>query len=236
MRKLARRVSRNIGSEHIDTVMFWITLAVVGGGRAGDLLLYRISDFARDPSMAFNINQGGMSFFGGFVAVAVVLVIYSRSSGVPLLGLTDITAAATPAGLFLGRLGNVVNRELYGPETSLPWGVTIVSGSAPRHPTALYEALLEGLVLFTLLYPAALWGRGLCVAGRTTGLFLCGYALFRIPIEALRTDYDPFRLIGLPVSLAQLLCIPMCVLGCALLLRVARQPAGPGVSFGGDIE
>jgi phosphatidylglycerol:prolipoprotein diacylglycerol transferase len=98
-------------------------------------------------------------------------------------------------------------------------------GSTPRHPTPLYEALLEGVVLFVLLYPAALCGRGLNMPGRTTGLFLCGYALFRIPIEAVRVDYDPLRSMGLPASLAQVLCVPMFLLGAALLARGARLPA-----------
>jgi len=231
MRHLARAVRTHIGAAHIDAVMFWITLAVVIGGRAGDLLFYEFPEFVRDPWMALEIDRGGMSFFGGLVAVAAVLAAYARSSDIAFLQLADITAAATPAGLCLGRIGNFLNGELYGPETGLSWGTVLAPGAAPRHPTPLYEALLEGAVLFALLYPVALWGRGLCVPGRITGLFLFGYAILRIPMEQLRLDYDPLRSGGYPVSLAQLLCAAMLVVGLVLLSCGARRTTGDRNAF-----
>jgi phosphatidylglycerol:prolipoprotein diacylglycerol transferase len=233
MRHLARVVRADIGVTHVDAVMFWITLAVVGGGRAGDLLFYRFADFIGDPWAILDIDRGGMSFFGGFLAVAVVLAAYSRSSGVPFLPLADVTAAATPAGLCLGRIGNFLNGELYGPTTSLPWGIVFIPGTEPRHPTPLYEAILEGAALFALLYPAALWGQRLRVPGRTTGLFLCGYAFFRVAMEELRLDYDPLRSAGYRISLAQLLCVPMLLGGVAMVASSARRSRSGMPSAGG---
>ncbi|TPK87360.1 prolipoprotein diacylglyceryl transferase [Mesorhizobium sp. B2-4-17] len=223
MRALAQSARTDIDPAHIDAVMFWITLAVVGGGRAGDLFFYRFGEFVSNPWMILNVEHGGMSFFGGLLAVILALVLYTRQSGVSLLRLADITAAATPAGLCLGRIGNFMNGELFGPQTDLPWAIAVTSGVPARHPTQLYEALFEGALLFLLLYPAALWGGNLKFPGRTTGMFLCGYTVLRFLLETLRTDDDPLRSAGHLLSLSQLLCLPFMVLGIALLLPEFRR-------------
>ncbi|WP_292622097.1 prolipoprotein diacylglyceryl transferase [Mesorhizobium sp.] len=222
MRILAKSGRTSIGADHVDGVMFWITLAVICGGRAGDLLLYRPNDFFANPMGVLDIDQGGMSFFGGLIAVVIVVVLYARAQKLPLLGLADVTAASTPIGLGMGRVGNFMNGELFGPRTSLPWGIAVDPGAAASHPTQLYEAVLEGLVLLGMLYPAALWGRRLAFPGRTTGLFMSGYGFLRFFVEILRTDDDPLRSGGHLLSLSQWLCLPMFLGGLLLILRSSK--------------
>ncbi|TIM05507.1 prolipoprotein diacylglyceryl transferase [Mesorhizobium sp.] len=217
MRVLARSTYSAISARHIDAVMFWITIGVTAGGRAGNLVFYEFGKLKADPGSLFDFRQGGMAFFGGLIGVAVALILYTRWHRLPLLQLADITAAAAPAGLCLGRIGNFLNGELYGPETGLPWGLAFTHDGYSRHPTQLYEAGLEGVVLFVLLYPAACWGHTLAYPGRTVGLFMSLYALFRVAVEVLRVEYDPLRSAGYPLSISQLLCIPMLMIGIALI-------------------
>ncbi|MER9924456.1 prolipoprotein diacylglyceryl transferase [Mesorhizobium sp. M0048] len=219
MRALAARKSQTISVGHIDAVMFWITIGVTSGGRVGDLVFYEFDRLAEDPSLVFDFSQGGMAFFGGLLGVAAAIVLYARWQGLPPLQLADIAAAATPAGLGLGRIGNFLNGELFGPETVLPWGLALTPFGHPRHPTQLYEAGLEGVLLFALVYPAAFWGKALTFPGRTAGLFMSLYALFRIGAEFLRSEPDPFRSAGYAFSMSQLLCIPMLLLGISLWRR-----------------
>ena len=231
--------------EQAEELLTWVVLGVVLGGRLGFVLFYEPGYYLANPGQILKLWQGGMSFHGGFLGVVVAAWIYCRRHGVPALGLADALAVATPIGLGLGRVANFINAELWGRPTDLPWGVIFpgeaaqdcpgVSGLCARHPSQLYEAGLEGVVLaavlFLLVRRGALRRRGLAL-----GVFLAGYGLSRFVVEFFRqadaqfiTAGNPLgHVIGGPVwglSMGQLLSLPMILIGLGFVLMARRRAA-----------
>ncbi|MER8732710.1 prolipoprotein diacylglyceryl transferase [Mesorhizobium sp. M1227] len=203
----------------VDNLMFWMSVGCVLGGRIGYVLFYGIALGTSPIEDLFRFNRGGMSFFGGLIAVTLTMYIFAWKTKKNLLSLTDLVAGSAPAGLFLGRIGNYFNREIFGPPTSLPWAITDPSDGIARHPTQLYEALLEGIVLLVILYPI-LWLRPPAAKpGLVSGLFLVLYSFFRALMELLRDDS---WITGVPFSISQVLCIPVAVVGLYLIFRTTR--------------
>ena len=213
----------------IDDLLPWGVLGVILGGRLGYVLFYQTSIYMHDPLAIFKVWQGGMSFHGGVTGVIIALLAFSYMRKINLLRLSDIFCTAAPIGIFFGRLANFVNGELYGRVTDAPIGMVFPGGGPePRHPSQLYEAGLEGLLLLTvlgaLLHVKAVRER----PGVLTGVFLCGYALCRIVVEFFR---EPDYFLGLywgAVSMGQMLSVPMILLGggvIAYALRHGRQSA-----------
>jgi phosphatidylglycerol:prolipoprotein diacylglycerol transferase len=207
----------------VDDLVFYGMLGVILGGRLGYTLVYGWDEIAADPLYVLKIWKGGMSFHGGLVGVMVAMWLYGRSIGNTMMRMTDFVAPFVPIGLGLGRIGNFINGELWGRETDVPWAFN-VNGSA-LHPTQLYEALLEGLVLFVLLYAYSAKPRPYRAV---SGLFLLLYGVFRFVVEFYRVPDahmgDGGYLAWGWLTTGQLLCLPMIVGGIVLLALAYRRP------------
>ena len=228
----------------IDDFILWVTLGMILGGRTGYVLFYNLPFFIEHPAASFRQWEGGMSFHGGFLGVATAGLVFSLRHKASLLSVADLLALATPPGLFLGRLANFINNELWGRPTDVPWAVIFPGDAAQdclgvvsvcaRHPSQIYEALLEGLLLGTVLIYLA-WRRGwLKMPGALTGTFLVGYGAARSFVELFRQPDAQFVAPGNPVghaihfgdwglTMGQVLSAPMILVGLALILFAVRQ-------------
>ncbi|MGB6173311.1 MAG: prolipoprotein diacylglyceryl transferase, partial [Xanthobacteraceae bacterium] len=200
-----------------DDFVIWITLGIILGGRTGYVLFYNLPLFAAHPLQIFELWTGGMSFHGGVIGCAVAIVLFAWRRRIPVLSLADVTAGVAPIGLFLGRLANFINGELWGRPTDVPWAMVFPNGGPiPRHPSQLYEATLEGVVLFIVL--AILMRSGaLKRPGVVTGAFLVGYGIARTTCEFFREpDVQVGFLWGSQwLTMGMLLCIPLILIGLA---------------------
>ena len=208
--------------EQIDDLIFYGALGVILGGRLGSMFFYNFDQVLADPLSIFRIWEGGMSFHGGLLGVIVAMAWWGRSIGVSFMPLMDFVAPIVPIGLGAGRIGNFVNGELWGKPTDLPWAV-VVDG-VPRHPSQLYEALLEGAVLFALLW---LFSRRPRPVMSVAGLFLLLYGLARFAVEFVRLpDAHIGYLAGGWFTMGMLLTLPMIAAGLVMIARAyARKPA-----------
>lgn len=220
----------------VDDYVLWVALGVIVGGRLGYVLFYHPGLFLSDPLAVLQIWEGGMSFHGGFIGVALAVTGFAWRNKVSLLRLADMTAPCVPFGLFFGRVANFVNAELWGRPTDGPWGVVFCNerlsqigcpaGLIPRHPSQLYEAALEGVVLFLILLWATHIARRLPHHGFVAGLFLLFYGLFRIAVETVREpDEHLAGLFPFDLTMGMLLSVPMVLAGLWLLLRARRVSA-----------
>jgi phosphatidylglycerol:prolipoprotein diacylglycerol transferase len=231
----------------IDDLILWITLGVIVGGRTGYVLFYMFplasgrATLLHDPLEVLRLWHGGMSFHGGMLGVAVALVAFARAQRLSLLSLADVVAACAPIGLGFGRVANFINGELWGRVTTLPWGMVFcgrhietyadgscVAGPLPRHPSQLYEASLEGLVLFLILRLATHRARWLARPGQVTGVFLTFYALFRIALENVRMPDEGLRDLPFGLTVGIMLSVPMLLAGGFLIWRGSRLASRPG--------
>jgi phosphatidylglycerol:prolipoprotein diacylglycerol transferase len=204
----------------IDDLILWITLGVILGGRLGYVLFYAPGLFVSDPLEVLKVWNGGMSFHGGLLGVTVALVGFALKNRIDPFKLGDLAAPAVPIGLFFGRIANFINGELWGRETTAPWGVIFPhAGPIPRHPSQLYEAVLEGLVLFLLLRLATHRWLWLQRRGAVAGLFLLGYAVFRMSLENVRQPDVFMPDFPLGLTMGMLLSLPMALAGAYLIWR-----------------
>jgi phosphatidylglycerol:prolipoprotein diacylglycerol transferase len=207
-----------------DDFVIWITLGIILGGRIGYVLFYNLPHFAANPVEIFQLWNGGMSFHGGVIGCILAVVLFAQRRGVPILSLADVTAAVAPIGLFLGRLANFINGELWGRPTDVPWAMVFPhAGDLPRHPSQLYEAGLEGVVLFIVLALLVRSG-ALKRPGFLTGVFAIGYAVARITCEFFREPDVQLGFLWGGLTMGMLLCIPLLLAGIAIL-AIAFQHA-----------
>jgi len=220
----ARAVGGVAAAAWVGDLIFYAAIGGVIGGRLGYILFYDLPAYLATPWKMLAVWEGGMSFHGGAIGLALALVWLARQSGHSLLALGDALVPVVPLALFFGRLGNFANGELWGAPTGLPWGVVFPgAGPEPRHPTQLYQAGLEGLALFMLLWWLSARPQP---RGFLSGLFLVGYALARGLVEIWRVpDAHIGYLFGGWLTMGQLLSAPMLVIGLLLLLRAAGRPA-----------
>ncbi len=230
--------------DRVDDLLTWVILGVILGGRLGFVLFYEPAYYLSNPGQILQVWQGGMSFHGGFAGVIVATWAWSRSHGVPVLRLADAMAVVAPIGIFFGRVANFINAELWGRPTDLPWGVVFpgeaaqacpgIVGPCARHPSQLYEAGLEGLLLGLILLVLVRVG-GLRRPGLAFGFFLFGYGLARMFVELFRvadaqfiTPDNPLgHVLGGPViglTMGQTLSVPMVLIGLALVVHARRRP------------
>lgn len=220
VRSEARRRELQLDSEAVADMIFSLALGVVLGGRLGYILFYDLATYLANPLKMLYIWQGGMSFHGGLAGVVLAMVWFARSRSLPFAQVADLAALAAPVGLGLGRIGNFINGELYGRVTTLPWGIVFPEGGAqPRHPSQLYEAALEGLLLFFVVRFVA---RRIPVPGSAMAAFLAGYGLFRSLVELFREPDSQLGFFFGIFSMGQLLSLPLFVIGMLLLLRFGR--------------
>ncbi len=219
---LAERPPRLVGRKDIDDFLAWATLGVVLGGRIGYVLFYNFGYFAAHPSEIPAMWHGGMSFHGGALGVTAAILWFTRKRRLPVLAFADIIAAAIPIGLFFGRIANFINDELWGRVTDVPWAMVFPNGGpVPRHPSQLYEAFFEGIVLFLLLLAAERRGARRR-PGLMTGLFLAGYAAARMSGELFRQPDAQLGFLILGTTMGQLLSLPLLVAGLWLIARARR--------------
>ena len=214
-----------ISLTQMDDFILWVTLGIIVGGRTGYVLFYNLPFFIQHPPEIFELWKGGMSFHGGFLGCVVAVMWFARRNGIPILSLGDIVTAVGPIGLFLGRLANFINSELWGrvADSSLPWGVIFPNGGPdPRHPSQLYEAFLEGIVLFTVLAVMIRMG-ALKRPGLILGSFILIYALARITGEMFREPDPQLGFLWGGLTMGMLLSVPMVVAGIILIVLAWRR-------------
>ena len=230
----------------IDDLVLWLTLGIILGGRLGYILFYMLmnegqrSGLAANPLAAFKIWEGGMSFHGGFLGVCVAILLFARQQKIDVLKLGDLIAPVAPIGIFFGRIANYINGELWGRVTDHPFGVVFCNqtiqaanggrcpaGPDPRHPSQLYEAALEGLLLFAILWVATHRLKWLQRRGALIGTFLVGYGLFRALLENVRNPDEGMPIFPFGLTMGMILSIPMLLVGVWLLWKALREPADP---------
>jgi phosphatidylglycerol---prolipoprotein diacylglyceryl transferase len=208
-----------------DDFVLWVTLGVILGGRLGYVLFYNPARFAAHPAEIVQLWNGGMSFHGGFTGVVIATVLFARSRGIPWLSLGDVTCAVYPIGHFLGRIANFINGELWGRITDVPWAMVFPAGGPfPRHPSQLYQATLEGLLLLVLLGLALRQG-ALKRPGLVIGLFAVGYGVTRFICEFFREPDAQLGYLWGGLTMGMLLSIPLIIAGLIFIAYALRRPA-----------
>jgi phosphatidylglycerol---prolipoprotein diacylglyceryl transferase len=212
-----------------DDFVLWVTLGIILGGRTGYVLFYNFDFFIAHPFEILEVWKGGMSFHGGFLGCVIAVVLFSLKRKIPILSVGDVTCAVGPIGLFLGRLANFVNGELWGRQTDVPWAMVFPSreaGPFPRHPSQLYEAVLEGLVLFVILSLLVRAG-ALKRPGFIIGAFAIGYAVARSFCELFREPDVQLGFLWGGTTMGMLLSVPLLIAGIALIaFALRRKPLG----------
>ncbi len=223
----ARREDVVVRPEEVGDLLFYGMIGVIVGGRLGYVLFYATGSLLQDPLMVFRIWEGGMSFHGGLIGALAGGWLYQRRRGWGFLRTMDFVAPLIPPGLFFGRIGNFINGELWGKPTDLPWAMVFPgAGPQPRHPSQLYEALLEGVVLFAILW---LFSSRPRPVGAVSGLFLLCYGLFRFLIEFVRQPDPQLGYLAFGwVTMGQILSLPMMLAGAGLLAWAYRRGGARG--------
>jgi phosphatidylglycerol:prolipoprotein diacylglycerol transferase len=211
----------------LDDFILWVTLGIIIGGRAGYVLFYNPAFFAENPTEIFQLWKGGMSFHGGFLGCVIAVIAFALKRGIPMLSLGDITCAVGPIGVLLGRIANFINGELWGRQSDVPWAMVFPNGGPfPRHPSQLYEATLEGVVLFAVLALAVRAG-SLRRPGLAIGIFAVGYGLARMASELFREPDVQLGFLWRGLTMGMLLSVPMIIAGAAFIVLALRRRAAP---------
>jgi phosphatidylglycerol---prolipoprotein diacylglyceryl transferase len=229
---LVRRVGAGraaiMSKRDADDILMWATLGVVLGGRIGYVLFYKPGYYIHHLGEVLSLWRGGMSFHGGMLGVILAAILFARARRLTILSVGDLAALAAPIGLFFGRLANFVNGELWGRPSTVAWAMIFPdprAGGIPRHPSQLYEAGLEGIVLFTVLLLALRFLDSLKRPGELGGIFLMGYGAARITAEFFREPDANLGFLFAGATMGQLLSLPMIVAGAWLIWRARRKAA-----------
>ncbi|MBW6467992.1 MAG: prolipoprotein diacylglyceryl transferase [Coriobacteriia bacterium] len=223
--RLNRRWEVGLSEDDLFSMFIYGSLGLVIGARVGYMLFYALPELVSDPLSLFRVAEGGMSFHGGLAGILFAGYLLSRRISVPMLRLADLVAVGAPVGIFFGRVANFINGELWGRVTEVPWGMVFPgAGPLPRHPSQLYEALLEGVLLFVVMLVIARRRRP---DGYVTGWLLMLYGIMRFLVEFVREPDAHLGAVLGPLSMGQLLTVPVFAAGAWLLWR-ARAASGPG--------
>ena len=222
----ARDPRRDWSAAAVDDLLFYIALGVIVGGRLGYVLFYDLGRFVDDPSLILRIWQGGMSFHGGLLGVMIAMWWFARSRGRRFFAVADFVAPLVPPGIALGRIGNFINGNLWGGPSDLPWAMVFPdprAGGVPRHPSQLYQALLEGLALFVIVW---LYSRHPRPTMAVSGVFLGAYGVFRFAIEFIRVPDAHIGYLAFDwITMGQVLSAPMIIAGGILVWLAYRFTA-----------
>jgi phosphatidylglycerol---prolipoprotein diacylglyceryl transferase len=227
IRYLAPKRGVPLDSDGLAELILYLVAGVLFGGRVGYVLFYNLPYYLHHPARIVAVWDGGMSFHGGLIGVIIAALIFSWKTGIAFWSLAELVVLVAPVGLFLGRVGNFINGELWGRPSDVPWAMIfprapLVHGAmVPRHPSQLYEAVLEGPVLFTILWSLAQKPRR---EGVLFGTFLIFYGLFRCFVEFIREPDPQLGLIGGVISMGQILSIPMILIGIGVIVWSRRRP------------
>lgn len=223
LRALSRRRGYDMNTKEIEDVLAYGIIGLIVGARLGYCLFYNFGYYASHPLKCLAVWEGGMSFHGGLIGLVVGGWLFSRLRHKPLLMLADMAALAAPPGLFFGRLGNFINAELYGRVTDVPWGMVFPgAGVLPRHPSQLYEAFFEGIVLFAVLFALS---RKVHTRGVLISVFLAGYGLVRFCLEFFREPDAQLGFVLGAFTMGQILSLIM--VGAGAVLLASRLKSGP---------
>ncbi|NKN38392.1 prolipoprotein diacylglyceryl transferase [Agrobacterium sp. a22-2] len=212
---------------HLDDFLVWVAIGIVLGGRIGYILFYDLGPILEEPIRAVEVWNGGMSFHGGITGATIAMILFARRNAIATWSLFDIVASVAPVGIFFGRLANFINSELWGRTSDVAWAVIFPTGGPmPRHPSQLYEACLEGLLLFAVLQLLIRSRFAFRTPGLVTGVFVTGYALARIFNEFFREpDVQLGYLAGGWLTMGMVLSLPMLALGLWAILRARCSAA-----------
>ena len=211
--------------QQLDDLIVWIILGVILGGRIGYVLFYQLGYYLENPGDILQVWQGGMSFHGGFLGVLTAVWLFCRKHRLAYYRIMDLLATATPIGLFFGRLANFINGELYGRVSDVPWAMAFPSGGElPRHPSQLYEAGLEGLMLFAVLSFLAWRTKSLAYPRLISGAFLIGYGGSRMLVELVREPDSQLGYFMGSITMGQMLSLPMVLVGIWLIILARKNP------------
>ncbi len=229
-RRRCARPGALLTPEQMDDFLYYAALGVVLGGRIGYMLFYDLSGFLADPLQLFKVWQGGMSFHGGLLGVLSAIGLFARRYRLPYMALVDFAAPLVPVGLAAGRIGNFINGELWGKVSDVPWAMVFPSGGPlPRHPSQLYEFLLEGVVMFVILW---LYSSKPRPTMAVSGLFAICYGSFRFLVEFVRVPDAQLGYLAFGwVTMGQILSLPLLAVGVALMVLAYRR-AGRNVGEG----
>ena len=220
IKKLNKKSLNNLSDIQIDKFFVWAVLGVIIGGRVGYVLFYQLQLFFLEPVYIFQIWKGGMSFHGGLIGMIFAIYIFAKQNNLSFFYLSDLVSIVAPIGLFLGRVSNFINTELYGRVTDFPFAfIYPLIDNNPRHPSQLYEAFFEGVVLFIILYLIFIKNSKKYTAGIISAYFLILYSIFRFLIEFLREPDSHLGLFLNYFSMGQILCIPILFAGILILFR-----------------
>ena len=228
-RKRAERFDIQLSPEQVSDIIFWGALGTVLGGRLGYILFYDLPSYLADPITMIQVWRGGMSFHGGLLGVLLACWFYQRSQGIGFFRLMDFIAPFVPIGLGAGRIGNFINGELFGKPTDLPWGMIFPHGGPlPVHPSQLYEFMLEGMLLFLILW---LYSRKPRPRMAVSGMFLFWYGIFRFLVEFVRQPDPQLGYLAWNwLTMGQVLSLPMILLGVGFIGWAYRSVASPKFS------
>ena len=220
IKKLNKNSNYKLKDTQIDNFFIWAVIGVIVGGRIGYVLFYQIDLFFSNPVYVLEIWKGGMSFHGGLSGMVISIYLFSKITRISFFYLSDLVSLVAPIGLFLGRIANFINTELYGRVTDFPFAIIFpIIDNKPRHPSQIYEALFEGIILFLILFLYFKKNHKKYKAGNVGALFLIFYSIFRFTIEFLR---EPDPQLGLFInyfSMGQILCIPLFIVGIIIFYR-----------------
>lgn len=209
-------------AEQVEDLLFYGAIGVILGGRLGSVIFYDLPNTLAHPLNVLKIWQGGMSFHGGLLGVLAAFWFFARKTGKSFFAISDFIAPMVPIGLFFGRIGNFINGELWGKVSDVPWAMVFPHGGPlPRHPSQLYEAGLEGLVLFIILW---FYSAKPKPVSAVSGLFLLGYGVFRSLVELVRIPDQQYGYFAYDwLTMGQILSLPMILLGAFILIRAYRK-------------
>ncbi|RYE06567.1 MAG: prolipoprotein diacylglyceryl transferase [Rickettsiaceae bacterium] len=225
--KIVEKYNLSITKKNLEDFVTWSVVSIIIGGRLGYVLFYNLTKYLAHPIDILKIYEGGQSFHGGLVGLIIALILFCKKYKIDTLKMMDLIAVVAPFGLLLGRIANFINGELYGRMTDVSWAVVFLDTdlhvpALPRHPSQLYEAIANGLILFAIMFYLVFYKKALTFKGRTSAIFILYYSVIRILLENFRQPDPQVGLFWNYVTMGQILSLPMLLIGAYLLVKSSK--------------